>query len=47
MRNTVLNALSHPHPTSITPTEIRNAISIAERLVRIAKSIKAPPVPDE
>jgi hypothetical protein len=41
-RSTVLNPLSHAHPTTVTPTEIRIAIRIAERLVRIAKNLKIP-----
>jgi hypothetical protein len=41
LRSTVLNALSHFNPTTITEPEIRKAIALAEKLTRIASRIKA------
>jgi hypothetical protein len=38
MRTTVLNPLSHAHPTTVTPTEVKRAIAVANQLATIAKS---------
>lgn len=39
IRTTVLNPLSHAHPTTVTPTEVKRAIAIANELVTIARSL--------
>ena len=39
IRTTVLNPLSHAHPTTVTPTEVKCAIGVANALVKIVRSL--------
>jgi hypothetical protein len=41
LRSTVLNPLSHFNPTTVTGSEIRRAIAVAEKLNKLAQHIKA------
>lgn len=39
IRTTVLNPLCHAHPTTVTSSQVKRAIAIANRLVTIARSL--------
>ena len=38
-RSTILNPLSHAHPTTVTSTQVRRAIEVAKELTSIAQSL--------